>query len=106
MKTNITHVALDTHKKQHQVAWVHPDTGEIQEFTVANTPREIERMVKRIRKQAPGEIHVCYEAGICGFVLKRRLEKLGCLPRSSPPRSCGVSPGIGSRPIGAMPASC
>jgi hypothetical protein len=53
---------MDTHKKQPQVAWVDPDTGEIQEFTVANTAREIERMVKKIRKQVAGEIHVCYEA--------------------------------------------
>ena len=77
MNTTLTHVAMDTHKKQHQVAWVHPDTGEIQEFTVANTTGEIERMVKKIRKQAPGEIHVCYEAGVCGFVLQRLLQKLG-----------------------------
>ena len=48
MKTSITHVAMDTHKKQHQVAWVHPDSGEILEFTVANTVREIERMVQKI----------------------------------------------------------
>ena len=93
MKTSITPVALDTHKKQHQVAWVHPDTGEIQEFTVANTPREIERMVKRIRKQAPGEIHVCYEAGICGFVLKRRLEKLGCVCQVIAPSLVWRKPG-------------
>lgn len=79
VRTSVTHVAMDTHKKQHQVAWVHPGTGEIQEFTVANTAREIERMVKKLRKQAPGEIHVCYEAGLCGFVLKRHLEKLGCV---------------------------
>ncbi len=62
---------MDPHKKQHQVAWVHPDTGKIQEFTVANIAREIDRMVKRIRKQAPDEIHFCYEAGLCGFVLKQ-----------------------------------
>jgi hypothetical protein len=61
VKTSIAHVAMDTHKKQHQVAWVRPQTGEIQEFSVANTPREIERMVRKIRPQTPGEIHVCYE---------------------------------------------
>jgi hypothetical protein len=59
VKTSITHVAMDTHKKQHQVAWVNPETGEIQAFSVVNTPREIERMVRKIRKQAPGEIHIC-----------------------------------------------
>lgn len=93
MKTSITHVAMDTHKKQHQVAWVHPDTGEIQEFAVANTPQEIGRMIKKIRKQARGEIHVCYEAGICGFVLKRRMEKLGCVAKVIAPSLVWRKPG-------------
>jgi len=93
VKTSITHVALDTHKKQHQVAWVHPDTGEIQEFTVANTSREIERMIKRIRKQSGGEIHICYEAGICGFVLQRRLQKLGCVAQVIAPSLVWRKPG-------------
>ena len=93
MKTSITHVALDTHKKQHQVAWVHPDTGEIQQFTVANTARELTRMVRRIRKQSPGEIHVCYEAGLCGFVLQRRLEALGCVAKVIAPSLVWRRPG-------------
>jgi len=50
---------------------------------VRNQTREIERMVKRIRQQSPGEIHVCYEAGLCGFVLQRRLKKLGGGPVGS-----------------------
>ncbi len=66
---------MDTPAKQRPAAWVHPDTGEIPEFTVANTSREIKRMVKGIRKHAAGEIHVCYEAGTCGFVLQWLLEK-------------------------------
>lgn len=74
MKTNIIYVAMDTQKKQHQVAWAAPDTGEIREYTVRNTAHEIERMVKKIRKQAASEIAVCYEAGVCGFVLQRRLQ--------------------------------
>ena len=93
MKTSITHVAMDTHKKQHQVAWVHPDTGEIQEFPVANTTREIERMVQKIRRQAAGEMHVCYEAGVCGFVLQRLLEKLGCVCRVIAPSLVPSKPG-------------
>jgi transposase len=93
VKTSITYVAMDTHKKQHQVAWVHPDTAEIQQFPVANTPREIERMVKKLRQQAPGEIHVCYEAGICGFVLQRQLQKLGCVAQVIAPSLVLRKPG-------------
>lgn len=36
-------------------------------------------MVKQIRRQGSDEIHMCYEAGVCGFVLKRQMEKLGCV---------------------------
>jgi transposase len=93
VKPSITYVAMDTHKKQHRVAWVHPNTGELQEFSVANTAREIERMIKRIRRQAPGEIHVCYEAGLCGFVLKRRLETLGCVAQVIAPSLVWRKPG-------------
>jgi len=78
VRTSITHVAMDVHKKQHQVAWVCPDTGEIQTFSIANTEKELARMVRRIRPKGAGEIHICYEAGICGFTLQRRLVKLGC----------------------------
>jgi transposase len=93
VKTSITHVAMDTHKKQHQVAWVNPETGEIQAFSVVNTPREIERMVRKIRKQAPGEIHICYEAGVCGFVLQRQLQKLGCVAQVIAPSLVLRKPG-------------
>jgi transposase len=76
--TSITYVAMDVHKKEHQVAWVNPKTGEVQTFSVRNTPAELAKMVKRMREQVSGEIHICYEAGVCGFALKRRMEKLGC----------------------------
>ena len=41
-------------------------------------PRDITKMVKKVIKQAPGDVEFCYEAGVCGFVLKRRIEAHGC----------------------------
>jgi len=35
-------------------------------------------MVRKIKRNAPGEIRFCYEAGVCGFTLQRRIEALGC----------------------------
>jgi len=35
-------------------------------------------MVSRIARRAPGDVLFCYEAGVCGFNLKRRIEALGC----------------------------
>ena len=75
--TSITKIAMDTHKKQHHVAWFHPKTGELQVFTVNNTVKDLAKMVKKLSKQAPGPVHFCYEAGVCGFTLKRRMEALG-----------------------------
>ena len=77
MRTNITHVAMDTHKKEHSVAVVYADTGELQVFTVRNTAKDITKMVKKVQRQAPEKVHFCYEAGVCGFTLKRRIEALG-----------------------------
>ncbi len=100
MKTSITHVAMDTHKKQHQVAWIHPATGEIQEFTVANTTPEIEPMVEEIRKQAAGEIHVCYEAGSAAWCCSGCWRSKAVSAKGSRRRWCRPSRRIGSRQTG------
>ena len=78
MNTSITYVGMDTHKKEHTVAVNYPGHEEIARFTVRNTPAEIRKLVTRVGKQAPGEVRFCYEAGVCGFTLKRRIEALGC----------------------------
>lgn len=69
---------MDTHKKQHKIAFHRPHQEEIVEFTVNNTIRDIKKMVNKIKKQAPGQVEFCYEAGVCGFTLKRRIEDMGC----------------------------
>ena len=68
---------MDTHKKEHTVAVVYADTGELEVFTVRNTVKDIRKMVRKVQRQAPGEVHFCYEAGVCGFALKRQIEALG-----------------------------
>jgi len=78
MKNSITYVAMDTHKKEHKVALHYPGQEEIVRFTVKNTVRDIAKIVKKVAREAPGEIKFCYEAGVCGFTLKRRIEALGC----------------------------
>ena len=72
-----TYVAMDTHKKQHAVAVLDRRTGEIRQFSVKNTVRDIGKMVKRIAREAPAAVKFCYEAGVCGFTLQRRIEAMG-----------------------------
>lgn len=70
---------MDTHKKIHTLAIDFPGLDKIVEMTIANTQREITRMVKKIKKANGGApIHFCYEAGVCGFTLQRQIEALGC----------------------------
>ena len=78
MNNTITYVAMDTHKKQHKIALNYPCQEEVVEFTINNTVRDIKKMVNKIQKHAPGKVEFCYEAGVCGFTLKRRIEQLGC----------------------------
>ena len=78
MENTITYVAMDTHKKQHKIALHYPCREEIVEFTISNTARDVKKMVNKIKKQAPGKVEFCYEAGVCGFTLKRRIEQFDC----------------------------
>jgi len=67
-------VGLDAHKDSINVAAFRG--GElVLEVVVANEPRAVRRLSKRLLKLATGgEVRCCYEAGPCGFILKRQLE--------------------------------
>ena len=93
MKNNITYVGMDTHKKEHKVALHYPDKEEIEIITIKNTASDISKMVKRILKKASGEVRFCYEAGVCGFDLKRKIESLGCKCVVIAPSLIPVKPG-------------
>ena len=56
MENSITHVAMDTHKKQHRITLHYPYHEEIVEFTINNTVRDIKKMVNKIKKHAPGKV--------------------------------------------------
>jgi transposase len=93
MENTITYAAMDTHKKQHKIALHYPCQEEIVEFTINNTVRDIKKMVNKIKKHAPGKVEFCYEAGVCGFTLKRRIEQFNC-------RCCVIAPSLVPRKPG------
>ena len=78
MRQSVTYVAMDTHKKEHRVAVVYSGSGQMQDFTVRNAAKDLAKMVRQIKKHSVGQIDFCYEAGVCGFTLKRQIENLGC----------------------------
>ena len=88
-----TYVAMDTHKKQHNVALLDRGTGEIRQFSVKNTGKDIAKMVKSIARQAPAAVKFCYEAGVCGFTLQRRIEAMGHQCSVIAPSLVPVKPG-------------
>ena len=93
MNNTITYVAMDTHKKDHKVALHYPCSEEIVRFTIKNNVRDIKKMVKKIKKQGSAEVKFCYEAGVCGFTLKRRIEALGCQCIVIAPSLTPIKPG-------------
>lgn len=92
-KNNLTYVAMDTHKKEHTVLVEYP-TGDTVACSIKNTPAEIARMVKRIKSVAgDSEVIFCYEAGVCGFNLKRYIKSFGVACKVIAPSLIPQKPG-------------
>lgn len=77
MDEHITYVALDDHKKRHEVAVLLPGAARDEAVTwrVENTPAAIRKMVRKVLRMAPGEVRFCYEAGPNGYHLQRQISK-------------------------------
>lgn len=73
----ITFVGLDAHKKSISVAMLLPGQAKPIEWQVANEPGAVKRMVRKIEREAPGEVRCCYEAGPCGYALQRQITDAG-----------------------------
>ena len=95
MVENITYVALDDHKKRHQVAVLLPgmEREEARTWRIENTRSGIRKMVRKVLRMAPGDVRVCYEAGPNGYTLQRQISKfdrVSCVvvaPSKTPPLS-------------------
>lgn len=78
MYDGITYVGLDAHKASINVAALAPLSKEfVFECQVAHEPRAVTRVAKKLLAVSHGAVHAAYEAGPCGYHLKRRLDKLG-----------------------------
>jgi transposase len=42
-------------------------------WKMANEPHAVRRLAKKLERDAPGPVRVCYEAGPCGYALQRQL---------------------------------
>jgi len=85
-------VGIDAHKKDHQVCVLDP-CQPMREYTVRNTKQDLKRFIRRLKETSQGSIRICYEAGPCGFELKRQLENLGVVCEVVAPSLIPIKPG-------------
>lgn len=77
MEKGTTHVGLDAHKESLFGAIFLPGATCPIEVKCANDRASVKRMVRKVKRQAAGEVRFCYEAGPCGYALQRWIEEEG-----------------------------
>lgn len=91
---NITYVGLDAHAKTINVAVVLPGTERVDtQWQIAHDARSLKRLAKRLLELAPGGVRAVYEAGPCGYALKRTLDALGIECQVVAPSLIPIKPG-------------
>jgi transposase len=73
MKDVITYVGVDAHKKDLFIAMLVGDQTTPVTWQLANEPNAVRRLVRKLERDAPGPVRVCYEAGPCGYALQRQM---------------------------------
>jgi transposase len=73
MKEVTTFVGIDAHKKDLFAAMLTGASPTPGTWQLANEPGAVRRMVRKLERDAPGPVHVFYEAGPCGYALQRHV---------------------------------
>jgi transposase len=73
MKHVTTYVGIDAHKKDLFVAMLLGHEQTPVTWQLANEPRAVHRMVRKLERETPGPVRVFYEAGPCGYALQRQI---------------------------------
>jgi transposase len=77
MEKGTTVVGLDAHKEAINVAMLLPGRTVSVTWECANEKGSIRRMLRKVEREAPGEVRFCYEAGPCGYALQRWIREGG-----------------------------
>ena len=93
MSHAITFVGLDVHKSTIQVALLCPGESLALEWSCPHTEAGVRRLVGDFKREASGQVRVCYEAGPCGYALQRQLKKAGIECQVIAPSLIPVKPG-------------
>lgn len=65
-------VGMDVHKEKIAICWLLGDSQKEEEREILNDETAIRKFFKRLSTE--GEIRACYEAGPCGYAVRRQLE--------------------------------
>jgi transposase len=73
MKDVTTYVGIDAHKKNLFIAMLMGNEPKPVTWRLANEPHAVRRLVRKLEREAPGLVRVFYEAGPCGYALRRQV---------------------------------
>ena len=73
MKQVTTYVGIDAHKKDLFIAMLSGNELNPVTWQLANEPKAVRRLVRKLERDAPGPVRVFYEAGPCGYALQRQV---------------------------------
>jgi len=73
VKQVTTYVGVDAHKKDLFIAMLVGQSPTPVTWTVPNEPNAVKRLVRKLERDAPGPVQMCYEAGPCGYALQRQV---------------------------------
>src|SRR6202140_107287 len=73
MKEITTYVGVDAHKKDLFIAMLIGNERTPVAWTVPNELNAVRRLVRKLEREAPGPVRMCYEAGPCGYALQRQV---------------------------------
>jgi transposase len=89
----ITYVGMDVHKKTIALTLLPGSGGPPVEWQEPNELRAVQRLARRLKREAGGEVSCCYEAGPTGYALWRQLSALGIRCMVVAPSLIPVKPG-------------
>ena len=67
-----THLGMDAHARTIRAAVLGPGGMQREEWGLANEPRAMSSLAKRLLREARGPVIACCEAGPTGFALMRQ----------------------------------
>ena len=93
MREATTHVGLDVHKKDIVVSLLRPGRERTEDWTVPHTVRSVDRLIRKLQREAGEVLECAYEAGPCGYALQRRFQAQGVVCRVVAPSLIPLRPG-------------